>query len=104
MAELASTGSQVLRVAAVWGTTVVALRTLSRGESFQMREGKGSVLPIPDGILMSDKPLRGSPTGGWDLDAQGVVSGALRLRGRDEDPVAMARTGGPIGVLPGDFG
>ena len=104
MAEVAATGSQVLRVAAVWGTTVVALRTLGRGESFQMGDGKGAVLPMPDGILMADTPLRGSAGGGWDLDAQGVVSGALRLRGRDEDPVAMGRSGAPIGVLPGDYG
>jgi hypothetical protein len=104
MADVATTGSQVLRVAAVWGTTVVALRTLGRGESFEMGDGKGAILPIPDGILMADKPLRGSPAGGWDLDAQGVVGGALRLRGRDEDPVAMGRSGAPIGVMPGDYG
>jgi hypothetical protein len=104
MAEANSGGSQILRVAAVWGTTVVALRTLERGESFEMGDGKGAILPIPDGIQMADKPLIGSPSGGWDLDAQGAVSGLLRLRGRDEDPVAMARAGAPIGVLPGDYG
>ena len=105
MAEAASvTGSQVLRVAAVWGTTVVAMRTLARGESFELGDGKGAVLPVPDGLLISPAPLRASPVRGWDLDAQGAVAGALRLRGRDEDPVTMARTGAPIGVLPGDYG
>jgi hypothetical protein len=80
------------------------MRTLARGESFELGDGKGAALPIPDGIPMSSAPLRASSGGGWDLDAQGAVAGALRLRGRDEDPVAMARTGGPIGVLPGDYG
>jgi hypothetical protein len=105
MAEAAAvTGSQVLRVAAVWGTTVIAMRTLAKGESFEMGEGKSATLPIPDGILMSPAPLRTSTGGGWDLDALGAVAGSLRLRGREEDPVAMARTGAPIGVLPGDYG
>jgi hypothetical protein len=105
MAEAAAvTGSQVLRVAAVWGTTVVAMRTLARGESFELGDGKGAALPVPDGLLISPAPLRASPVGGWDLDAHGAVAGALRLRGREEDPVAMARTGAPIGVLPGDYG
>src|SRR5580658_4937924 len=104
MAEAAAaTGSQVLRVAAVWGTTVMAMRTLSRGESFEMGDARGAVLPIPDGILMSEAPLRASQGGGWDLDARGAVSGTLRIRGRDEDPVAMGRAG-PLGVLPGDYG
>ncbi len=103
-AAAGAAGEQVLRVAAVWGTTVVALRTLARGESFEMGEGKGAVLPIPDNTSISPTPLRASQGGGWDLDAQGVVAGALKLRGRDEDPVAIARGGAPIGVLPGDYG
>jgi hypothetical protein len=99
----AITGSPVLRVAAVWGTTVLAMRTLARGESFDMSDGKGSVLPMPDGIPMSDMPLRASPSG-WDVDAQGVVAGSLRLRGRDEDAVAVGRSGAPMAVVPGDYG
>jgi len=100
---VAITGSPVLRVAAVWGTTVVAMRTLMRGESFDMTDGKGSVLSIPAGIPMSETPLRASPSG-WDVDAQGVVAGSLRLRGRDEDAVAVGRTGAPMAVVPGDYG
>jgi hypothetical protein len=104
MTDAIATGSPVLRVAAVWGTTVVTLRTLVRGLSFEMGEGKGAVLPIPDGIEMPDRPLRGSPLGGWDLDARGVVLGALRLRGRDADPVTLAKTGAAVDLLPGDYG
>ncbi len=98
-----TTGSPVLRVAAVWGTTVLAMRTLARGESFDMSDGKGSILPVPDGIPMSDAPLRASPSG-WDVDALGAVAGSLRLRGREEDAVAVGRAGAPMAVVPGDYG
>ncbi len=92
-----------LRVAAVWGTTVVALRTLRRGESFALGDDVANELPIPDGIEMSPTPLKGRP-GGWDLDAQGSVGGLLTLRGRAEDPAALARAGVAVPVVPGDYG
>jgi hypothetical protein len=91
-------------VAAVWGSTVVAMRTLAKGQSFEMGDVKGAAIPMPDGIAMSPTPLRAGPAGGWDLDAQGAIAGSLWLRGREEDVVAMARSGAPIGVLPGDYG
>lgn len=96
-------GSQALRVAAVWGTTVLDVRTLARGESFVMGDEEMAVLPIPDGIPMSSMPLRASQ-GGWEVDAQGAMGGALKLRGRDEDPASFARSGAPIPVVPGDYG
>src|ERR1043165_10182281 len=83
-----------LRVAAVWGTTVVALRTLGRGESFVLGDGVECELPIPDGIEMAAAPLRGAQ-GGWELDTKGCVGGLLTLRGRGKDPVAIARAGAP---------
>jgi len=92
-----------LRVAAVWGTTVVALDTLDRGASFMLGDGEGAKLPIPDGLEMSATPLRGVQ-GGWELDARGCVGGLLTLRGRGEDPVAVARAGAPVPVMPGDYG
>lgn len=94
---------QVLRVAAVWGTTVVALRTLDRGQSFRLGDDKLSELPIPDGVEMSALPLQASQ-GGWLLDAQGARSGLLMLRGRSEDPAQVGRTGMPVPVMPGDYG
>jgi hypothetical protein len=92
-----------LRVAAVWGTTVVELRTLRRGASFVVGDVPGAVVPMPDGVDMAPLPLRASPTG-WDLDARGCLGGMLTLRGRDEDPVALARSGAPVPVMPGDYG
>jgi hypothetical protein len=92
-----------LRVAAVWGTTVVALRTLQRGESFALGDGGTADLPVPDGTDISASPLRAA-AGGWELDARGAVGGLLTLRGRAEDPVAIARVGTPVPVMPGDFG
>ena len=98
---VASARPQVLRVAAVWGTTVIAVRTLDRGESFVL--GEGQLVPVPDGIDMPNAPLRAGQ-GGWDLDTRGTIGGLLRLRGRDEDPIAVARSGGPVAIMPGDFG
>jgi hypothetical protein len=95
--------SMSLRVAAVWGTTVMELRTLNRGQTFWLGDEPGCALPIPDGIEMSNAPLRSSQ-GGWDLDARGAVGGALRLRGRTEDVASIAKTGAPVAVMPGDFG
>lgn len=97
-----------LRVAAVWGTTVVALRTLKKGESFAFGDaggGKGddAVLPVPFGVEMSSAPLRGAASG-WELDARGAVGGLLTLRGRAEDPTQVARSGAPVPVMPGDYG
>ena len=42
--------------------------------------------------------------GGWELDTRGCVGGLLTLRGRGEDPVAIARAGAPVPVMPGDYG
>lgn len=103
-ATVTATGRpQVLRVAAVWGTTVVGIRTLNRGESFELGGIDGKNMPVPDGIEMSTAPVRGGLSG-WEIDARGAVGGLLRLRGRDEDPVAVARSGAPIPIVPGDFG
>jgi hypothetical protein len=104
MTRATATGSHVLHVAAVWGTTVMTLRTLGRGESFEMGDGKGAFLPIPDGVSMSDRPFRSSSEGGWELHPEGVVSGALHLHGQDEDPVAVAGLGATVGLEPGDYG
>lgn len=92
-----------LRVAAVWGTTVVALRTLEKGESFAVGDAPECELPIPDGVEMSPLPLRAA-AGGWELDARGAVGGLLTLRGRAEDPMAVARAGVPVPIMPGDYG
>jgi len=103
MAQAQPLAPNALRVAAVWGTTVVALRTLERGSSFVLGDGPGCELPIPDGIEMSPTPLKGG-LGGWELDTRGCVGGLLTLRGRGEDPVAIARAGAPVPVMPGDYG
>jgi hypothetical protein len=96
-------GTQALRVAAVWGTTVLDLRTLAKGESFEMGDGEKAHFPIPDGVPMSPMPVRASTTG-WEIDAHGVMGGTMRLRGRDEDPLAFAKTGAAAPIMPGDYG
>jgi hypothetical protein len=98
-----ATAPGALRVAAVWGTTVVDLKTLKRGESFQLGGQGAGALAMPDGVEMAQAPLFFA-RGGWELDAKGAIAGMLRIRGREEDPVALARAGAPIAVVPGDYG
>jgi hypothetical protein len=76
---------------------------LERGESFVLGEGHPQVIAMPEGIDMPQTPVRAAP-GGWEVDARGTVSGILRLRGRDEDPVAVGRTGTAVAIMPGDYG
>lgn len=52
---------------------------------------------------MSPAPVR-AVAGGWELDARGSVGGLLTLRGRAEDPVAIARTSAAVPIMPGDYG
>src|SRR5580704_17268258 len=102
-AVASSQSSQLLRVAAVWGTTVLATKVLVRGDSLVLGQKAPGALPMPDGIDMPQTPVRAAQ-GGWEIDARGTVSGILRLRGRDEDPVAVGRTGTPVAIMPGDYG
>jgi hypothetical protein len=102
-ASAASLRPQLLRVAAVWGTTVLTTKMLSRGDSFVLGHGDPGTVPMPEGIDMPQTPIRAGQ-GGWEIDARGAVSGILRLRGRDEDPVAVGRSGSAVAIMPGDYG
>jgi len=93
----------VLRVAAVWGTTIVGVKFLTPGESCILGESPGALAPIPDGLEASEAPLR-AVSSGWELDARGAVNGMLTLRGREENVVGLARSGAPVPVVPGDHG
>jgi hypothetical protein len=100
---VASAGNPHLRVAAVWGTTVLESYTLKDGHSFCWGQQGGVGLPQPDGITAADVPLRTVP-GGWQLDARGCMGGMLALRGREEDPAAVGASGAPVAIMPGDYG
>ncbi|HEX6278001.1 MAG TPA: AgmX/PglI C-terminal domain-containing protein, partial [Polyangiaceae bacterium] len=41
---------------------------------------------------------------GWELDARGATGGEVVLRGRREDPAALAASGAPIPIVAGDYG
>ena len=103
MSKAAPPPALILRTAAVWGTTVMALRDLSLGNSFELGEGPDAALPKPDNGPMSDMPIR-AVGGGWELDARGATGGVLYMRGRKEDPAQLAEIGAPIPILPGDYG
>ena len=93
----------VLRTAAVWGTFVLASRDLRSGESLEVGEGESALYAKPDASSVADLPIRAVGTG-WELDARGVTGGVLHLRGRQEDPEALGKTGAPIPIVPGDYG
>lgn len=93
----------VLRAATVWGTTVLATRLLGEGESLHIGEGKDTLGVKPETSAGSDLPIRAVGRG-WELDARGATGGELLLRGRRENPEALARSGAPIPIVPGDFG
>lgn len=93
----------VLRTAALWGTYVVASRELARGEPLAIGDAPGALIARPDQSTVADLPIR-AVGNGWELDARGVTGGMLYLRGRREDPVALAQGGAPIPVVPGDHG
>jgi hypothetical protein len=93
----------VLRTAAVWGTTVLALRHLRSGESFEFGDGETAVLPRPDGTIISTQPVR-AVGAGWELDATGATDGVLYLRGRQENPAELSKSGAPLPIVSGDYG
>ncbi len=92
-----------LRTAAVWGTTVLAARSLAPGKSLKVGEGEGAVVNKPDNASVSELPIR-AVGNGWELDARGATGGEVYLRGRKEDPADLGRVGAPIPIVAGDYG
>ncbi len=93
----------VLRTAAVWGTFVLGSRELHSGESLSVGEGAGALCAKPDESSIADLPIR-AVGNSWELDARGATGGVLHLRGRQEDPCELAKTGAPIPIVAGDYG
>jgi hypothetical protein len=93
----------VLRTAAVWGTTVLAVQNLDSGQSLKLSDGEGNLVAKPDGSQVADFPVRAVGTG-WELDARGCTGGELLLRGRRENPADLGRSGAPIPIVAGDHG
>jgi hypothetical protein len=100
---LPAASTPVLRVAAAWGTTIVGVKLLQRGEDCVLGDAPGALAQMPDGLAAYPVPLR-AVAGSWELDGRGAVSGTLVLRGREENLVALVKAGAPISVLPGDYG
>jgi hypothetical protein len=92
-----------LRAAAVWGTTVLGVRSLRASQSLKLGEGVEAALPKPEASPMADMPIRAVGSG-WELDARGATGGLLFLRGRRENPAELGQTGAPIPIVAGDYG
>src|SRR5258708_51764 len=101
MARPVVRSSTLLRVAATWGTTVLSVKHLESGQSYELGDGPDAGMVMPDGLFASKMPVR-AVASGWELDAQGVSNGLLRLRGREEDPTRVASA--PVPLIPGDWG
>lgn len=93
----------ILRTAAVWGTSVLAIDDLVAGRSLSVGESEGALIAKPEGSQLADVPIRAVGQG-WELDARGVTGGKLFLRGREEDPAELGKTGAPIPIVAGDYG
>jgi TonB family protein len=93
----------ILRAAATWGTSVLAVRHLSVGKSVLIGDGDAAIVPRPDGASMAESPIAAVGKG-WEVDARGATGGLLCLRGRPEDPVELGRSGAPIPIVAGDYG
>lgn len=93
----------VLRTAAVWGTFVLATRDLESGQSLAVGDGADALIAKPDESPVSELPIR-SIGNGWELDPRGATGGLLHLRGREEDPAALAESGAPVPIVAGDYG
>lgn len=100
---VASSSPPVLRVAAVWGTTIVGFALLERGRDCRFGDDADALAPMPEGVHAAPTPLR-AVSSGWELDARGAVSGLLTLRGREENVAGLARAGESVPVVPGDHG
>lgn len=93
----------VLRTAAVWGTSVVAVDDLRTGASLRVGDGEGALIAKPNDSQLADMPIRAVGQG-WELDARGATGGKVFLRGREEDPSELAKSGAPIPIVAGDYG
>ncbi len=103
MTAAPASSSQVLRVAAAWGTTIVGMKILEAGQDCVLGETPGALAAMPDGLELSPAPLR-AVGGGWELDPRGALNGSLMLRGREENVLGLSRSGAGVPVLPGDYG
>jgi hypothetical protein len=102
-AAAAAPPTNVLRVAASWGTTIVGMKLLEPGQDCVLGDSPDALSALPEGSSASSSPLR-AVSSGWELDARGAVSGVLMLRGREENVAAFAGQGAPVPVVPGDYG
>jgi hypothetical protein len=85
-----------LRVAAIWGETVLGSTILRPGDQFSW-----AAIGVSPPEQVPNEPVIGN-AGAWELNPTGAIKGHLRMRGRDEDVAEIARIGAPVALMPGD--
>jgi hypothetical protein len=83
----------VLHVAATWGTTIITLRHLALGESFDFA--------MPSDLDV--QPIRAT-AGAWEVDPRRAVAGKVRLRGQESTVAELGKVGVPLPITRGDYG
>jgi hypothetical protein len=101
--DVAKRPDDLLKVAALWGTEVVAHRELRPGESLGFGDRPGALVAKPDGVAAPDYPVR-AVHGGWQVDPAGCTGGLLCLGGNASDPSAPESDATPKLLAPGDYG
>jgi hypothetical protein len=101
--DVAKRPDDLLKVAALWGTEVVAHRQLKPGESLGIGDRPGSLVAMPDGSAAPDCPVRAVHEG-WQIDPAGCTGGLLYLGGQASDPSAPQSDRAPKLLGPGDYG
>jgi len=102
-ADVAKRPDDLLKVAALWGTAVVAHCELRPGESLGIGDRPGALVAKPDGVAAPDYPVR-AVEGGWEIDRAGCTGGLLYLGGAASDPSAPESDAAPKLLGLGDYG
>jgi hypothetical protein len=82
---------------------VLAVRHLTPGQVLRIGDASDALVARPEGAQVPEQPFS-SVGNGWELDPRGATGGTLRLRGRDEAPEGLAKTGAPVPIVAGDYG
>lgn len=92
-----------MRVAAVWGDTVLSVRHLRSGESYVLDGPAGQTEVRPEGSR-APQVIIAAVGARWEIDCQGASGGLMISEGKQQDPAKLAHLGHRVPVASGDYG